>query len=74
MCSWPWARPRSSPPAAIIDKLNQEINAIPAEAKMKSRLGDLGGTSLAASPADFGKLLTDREMAQVIKLACIKSE
>jgi tripartite-type tricarboxylate transporter receptor subunit TctC len=66
----------ASTPAAIIDKLNQEINAILAEAKMRSRLADLGATALAGSPADFGKLLTEEieKWRKVIRFAGIKSE
>ncbi len=46
-------------PAEIIDTLNKEINAALADPNMKARLADLGGTVLAASPADFGKLIAD---------------
>ena len=46
-------------PAEIIEKLNKEINAALADPKMKARLADLGGTVLAGSPADFGKLIAD---------------
>ena len=46
-------------PAEIVDKLNKEINAGLADPKMKARLADLGGTVLAGSPADFGKLIAD---------------
>ena len=46
-------------PAEIVDKLNKEINAGLADPKMKARLADLGGTLLAGSPADFGKLIAD---------------
>ncbi len=63
-------------PAAIIDKLNQEINAILADPRMRSRLADLGATPLAGSPADFGKLLTEEieKWRKVIRFASIKSE
>ena len=44
-------------PAEIIDKLNKEINAAFDDPRMKRRLADLGGTALAGSPADFGKLI-----------------
>ena len=47
-------------PAEIIDKLNKEINAGLADPKIKARLADLGGTALAGSPADFGKLIAGR--------------
>ena len=56
-------------PAEIIDKLNKEINAALADPKIKARLADLGGTVLAGSPADFGKLIADEteKWAKVIK-------
>jgi tripartite-type tricarboxylate transporter receptor subunit TctC len=44
-------------PADVVEKLNKETNAALADAKMKARLTDLGGTALAGSPADFGKLI-----------------
>ena len=44
--------------------------------KMKSRLADLGGTVLAGSPADFGKLIAEEteKWAKVIRAANIKRE
>src|SRR5262249_40945889 len=38
-------------PAEIVHKLNREINAGLADPKLKARLGELGGTALALSPA-----------------------
>jgi tripartite-type tricarboxylate transporter receptor subunit TctC len=46
-------------PAEIVDKLNKEINAALADPNMKVRFADLGGTVLAGSPADFGKLIAE---------------
>jgi tripartite-type tricarboxylate transporter receptor subunit TctC len=46
-------------PVEIVDKLNKEINAALADPKLKAKLADLGGTALAGSPADFGKLIAD---------------
>jgi tripartite-type tricarboxylate transporter receptor subunit TctC len=43
----------------IVDKLNNEINAALADQKVKDRLAALGGTVLALSPAEFGKLIAD---------------
>ena len=62
--------------AEIVDKLNKEINAALADPKIKARLADLGGTVLAGSPADFGKLIADEteKWAKVIKFAGIKPE
>ena len=63
-------------PAEIVDKLNKEINAGLADAKMNVRLADLGGTVLAGSPADFAKLLAEEteKWAKVVKFAGIKAE
>jgi hypothetical protein len=43
---------------------------------MKARLADLGGTALAGSPADFGKLIADEteKWAKVIRAANIKPD
>jgi tripartite-type tricarboxylate transporter receptor subunit TctC len=63
-------------PAEIVDKLNQEINTALADPKVQARLPDLGGTSIAGSPADFGKLLADdtEKWGKVIRAANIKAE
>jgi hypothetical protein len=43
---------------------------------MKARLVDLGGTVLAGSPADFGKLIADEteKWGKVIRALNIKAE
>ena len=46
-------------PVGIIGRLNKEINAALVDPKMRVRLADLGGTVLACSPADFGKLIAE---------------
>jgi tripartite-type tricarboxylate transporter receptor subunit TctC len=63
-------------PTEVIDKLNREINEILTDPKAKARLADLGGTVLAGSPADFGKLIAEEtdKWAKVIKSAGIKLE
>jgi tripartite-type tricarboxylate transporter receptor subunit TctC len=63
-------------PAEIIAKLNREIKAGLADPKLKVRLGELGGTVLALSPADYGKLLADEveKWGKVVKFAGIKAE
>jgi tripartite-type tricarboxylate transporter receptor subunit TctC len=67
--------PRNTP-AEIVHKLNKEINAALADPKIKARVADLGGTVLAISPADFGKLITDEteKWAKVVKFAGLKPE
>ena len=61
-------------PAEVIAKLNKEINAALADAKIKARLADLNGTALAGSPTDFGKLIADEteKWGKVIRAANIK--
>jgi tripartite-type tricarboxylate transporter receptor subunit TctC len=63
-------------PAEVVDRLNNEINAGLADAKMKARLTDLGGTVLTGTPADFAKLIADEteKWAKVIKFAGIKAD
>jgi tripartite-type tricarboxylate transporter receptor subunit TctC len=63
-------------PADIVDRLNREVNAGLADAKLKARLTELGGTVLPGSPADFGKLMAEEteKWAGVIRAANIKPE
>jgi tripartite-type tricarboxylate transporter receptor subunit TctC len=67
--------PRNTPPE-IIDRLNKEIAAALADPKIKARFADLGGTAMALTPAEFGKLLADEteKWAKVIRAANIKPE
>jgi tripartite-type tricarboxylate transporter receptor subunit TctC len=44
-------------PAAIVDKLNREINAGLADPRLNARLTELGATALPGSPAEFGALI-----------------
>jgi tripartite-type tricarboxylate transporter receptor subunit TctC len=63
-------------PAAIIDKLNKEINAGLADPRLTARLADLGGTVLPGSPGDFGRLIAEdtEKWGKVIRAANIKAE
>ena len=67
--------PRGTP-SAIIDKLNNEINAIVRDPAMKERLFSLGVEPLSMTPAEFGKRIADdtEKWAKVIKFANIKAE
>jgi tripartite-type tricarboxylate transporter receptor subunit TctC len=67
--------PRNTPPE-IVDQLNKEINAALADPKIKARFADLGGTALALTPAEYGKLLADEteKWGKVIRAVNIKSE
>src|SRR5207302_3926446 len=61
-------------PAGIVDKLNKEINAGLADPKIKARLAEFGGTVLAGSPDDFGKLIAEEieKWGKVVKFAGAK--
>jgi tripartite-type tricarboxylate transporter receptor subunit TctC len=62
--------------ADIIDKLNNEINTILADPKMKGLLADIGAVPMPTTPADFGEFIaaeTDK-WGKVIKAANIKPD
>jgi tripartite-type tricarboxylate transporter receptor subunit TctC len=67
--------PRNTP-ADIIALLNRELNAGLADAKIRARITELGGTPLGGSPAGFGTMLSEavEKWARVIKFAGIKAE
>jgi tripartite-type tricarboxylate transporter receptor subunit TctC len=67
--------PKNTPPA-IVERLNNEINAGLADPNLKARLTDLGCAGLPGSPAEFGKLIASEteKWAKVIKFANIKAE
>ena len=67
--------PANTPPE-IIAILNKQVNAALVDTTFKARLADLGGVTIAGSPADFGKLIADEteKWAKVIKAANIKPE
>jgi len=60
--------------AEIVNKLNNNINAIVADPKMKAQLVGLGVPPMSMPPAKFGKLIADytEKWAKVIKFAGIK--
>jgi tripartite-type tricarboxylate transporter receptor subunit TctC len=61
-------------PREIIEKLNGEINAGVADARMKQRMTELGATGFAISPADFGRFIVEYtdKWGKVIRQANIK--
>src|SRR5262245_43427416 len=67
--------PRNTP-AEIIELLNKELNAGLADAKIKTRIVELGGTVLGGSPAEFATIISEaaEKWAKVIKFAAIKTE
>ena len=68
------AVPKNTPPD-VIDVLNKEVNAALGDPKMKAGLSDMGGTVIAGSPSDFGKLVVDEteRWGKVIRAANIKA-
>ena len=63
-------------PAEIVGLLNKELNAGLRDAKIKTRIEELGGTVLGGSPAEFGTIISEatEKWAKVIKFAGIKTE
>jgi tripartite-type tricarboxylate transporter receptor subunit TctC len=66
----------SRTPADIIAILNTAINAAFADPVMRARLADTGGTLLAGSPAEFGRLLAEEteKWAKVVKFSGAKPD
>jgi tripartite-type tricarboxylate transporter receptor subunit TctC len=67
--------PRKTP-VEIVGMLNKQINAALADPKLEARFVDLGGTALALTPDEYGKLLAGEteKWAKVIRAANIKPE
>ena len=65
--------PHATPPE-IIEKLNREIGVALTDPKIKDRLAALGNSTLALSPAAFGKLLAveTEKWGKVVRFAGLK--
>ena len=63
-------------PAAIIERLNDAVNASLADAKIKARLIDLGGTAFPGAPSEFGAFIAAEtaKWGKVVKFANLKPE
>jgi tripartite-type tricarboxylate transporter receptor subunit TctC len=61
-------------PAEIVEKLNKEINTGLGDPEIKARLNDLGATTFAGSPSDFGMFIAreTEKWGKVIRAAHIK--
>ena len=66
----------SALPAAIVQRLNPEINAVLATPAVRNRMIDLGVAPLILTPEGFGKLIADdtEKWTKIIKAAGIKAE
>ena len=62
--------------AAVIDKLNNAVNAALADPAMKARFRDLGGIVMGGSPADLATLMAQEsgKWIRVIRTANIKPD
>jgi len=69
------AAPKATPPE-IVEKLNKEINAALADARMKERLADLGCLVFAGSPVDAERFVVGEteKWAKVIRTANLKPD
>jgi tripartite-type tricarboxylate transporter receptor subunit TctC len=63
-------------PMEIVDRLNREINAGLGDAKIKSRLADLGASEVPGTPAEFGNYIAEEteKWGKVVKFAGIKPD
>ena len=63
-------------PAKVIDKLNNEINAVAAEPLLKARLAGIGIDPMSMTSAAFGKLIADEteKWGNVIRALNIKAD
>ena len=63
-------------PAEVIDKLNNEINAVAADPLIKARLAGLGVDPLSKTPTEFEKFIADEteKWGKVIRAAGINAD
>jgi tripartite-type tricarboxylate transporter receptor subunit TctC len=63
-------------PVPIIERLNGETNASLADAKIKARLIELGGTAFPGAPSEFGAFVAAEtaKWGKVVKFANLKPE
>ena len=57
--TWSGVGAPKATPAEIVETLNKEVNVGLADPKIKAQLAEMGGSLLAGSPADFGRLIAE---------------
>ena len=63
-------------PVDIVEKLNDEINAVLADPKVIARLAEFGGVPMPMTPGQFGQFVANEteKWATVVRFAGIKPE
>ena len=63
-------------PAAVIDRLSKEMNAVLADPETVARLTNIGSEPFAGSPADFEKFIAaeTEKWGKVVRYAALKVE
>ena len=63
-------------PRDVVNRLNNEINAVVADPAIRARFADLGSEPLTGSPVDFGKFIVAEaeKWGKVIQATNIKPE
>jgi tripartite-type tricarboxylate transporter receptor subunit TctC len=76
LSAWFGAGTPTGTPSEIIQKLNQEINAGLAEARIKARFAELGAEPMAMTVAEFRKFVADEteRWAKVVKFSGAKAD
>jgi tripartite-type tricarboxylate transporter receptor subunit TctC len=69
------AAPRNTP-AAIVERLNDAVNAALADPGFQAKFADLGGRIVPGSAADFGRLITEEteKWGRVVKFSGLRLE
>jgi tripartite-type tricarboxylate transporter receptor subunit TctC len=62
--------------AEVVEKLNNNISSVLADAKFDARVTELGGLVIPGSSADFGKLIAEEteKWGKVVKFAGLKAD
>jgi tripartite-type tricarboxylate transporter receptor subunit TctC len=74
--SWHGIGVPKNTPADIVEKLNNEINAVLTDPKVIARLAEIGGVPMPMTPVQFGQFVANEteKWAKVVKFAGIKAD